>query len=71
MTDHIFNSYTELAEEGEAYKRALMTWMDDHGKASKHPWPAHVIEAKERRLVWVEKCIELFRRAALKQGEAA
>lgn len=71
MTEHVFNNYTELAEEGEAYKRSLLTWFEDHGRHAKHPWPEHVIDAKERRLVWVEKIISLCRSAAQKQGEAA
>lgn len=26
---------------------SALTWLDDHGRTSKKPWPEHVIEAKE------------------------
>jgi hypothetical protein len=71
MTDPTFNTYAEMAEEGEAYERSLVTWMEDHGHSSRKPWPDHVVEAKERRLAWVRKIIELLRRASKKQEEAA
>ena len=58
-----FTSYADLAEEGEAYERALMTWFEDHGERSRKPWPQPEIDKKRRRLAWVQKVISLCRRA--------
>lgn len=71
MTDDPFQSYADMAEEGEAYERALVTWMIDHGRNSKHPWPEHLIDLKERRLAWCRKVVELCKRAEQRQRSAA
>jgi len=57
MSAHQFNTYAEMAEEGEKLERALETWMLD-------------LSTKERRPAWVRKVLELLRRAASTQEAA-
>lgn len=71
MTAAAFSNYEEMAAEADKYIRELETWMEDHGRGSKKPWPDHLIASKERRLAWVSKALEIFQRGAAREAEAA
>jgi len=65
-----FESYDDMADEGERYCRELEGWLSNFSDGKKKR-PDNEINSKTRRLLWVRKIVALCRRAAEKRKEAA
>lgn len=65
-----FQSYDDMADEGERYCRELEGWLATFSDGKKKR-PDNEINSKTRRLHWVRKIVTLCRRAAEKRKEAA
>ncbi|MGR9149628.1 hypothetical protein ACU8MT_09210 [Rhizobium leguminosarum] len=50
---------------------SAMTWLDDHGKGSKHPRPQHEIETKEYDIARFEEIKAAYVKALERRGQAA
>lgn len=65
-----FQSYGDLAEEGERYMGELDGWLETFSSGPKK-WPDHAIAHKTRRRAWVEKVVEICRRGDRQAAERA
>jgi len=65
-----FESYDDMADEGERYCRELDGWLATFSSGKKKR-PDNEIASKTRRRAWVGKIVELCRRAAEKRRDAA
>lgn len=65
-----FQTYDDMAEEGARYCRELEGWLATFSSGKKKR-PDNEIQSKTRRLAWVTKTVELYRRAADKNRSAA
>jgi hypothetical protein len=65
-----FQSYDEMAHEGDKYCRELEGWLTTFSDGKKKR-PDNEIVSKRRRLAWVRKAVEIFRRGAHKVKDEA
>jgi len=64
-----FQSYEEMADEGERYCRELQGWLEMFSSGKKKR-PDNEINSKTRRLSWAKKIVSLCRRASEKRSAA-